>query len=148
MVRREMARRPDPDEAPALASFVRATLGCGCPEEVFRDLRIRLHPRGFLGLPVEGVLEVGGRLLVVVCTPEAWRDVAQVLPTLLAAGQRIRDGAGFNRLRIVVPTARTEAVASSLGPRFSRLADADGRSFLHVVECSQVPAALVQPADG
>lgn len=148
MVKRETVRRPDPDEAPALVSFVRATLGCGCPEEVLRDLRIRLHPGGFRGLPVDGVLEVGGRLLVVVCTPEAWREVAQVLPTLLATGQRIRDGAGFNRLRIVVPVARTEAVASSLGTRFSRLAAADERSFLHVVERSRVPAALVPPADG
>ena len=91
-------------------SFIRDTLGCQCPAELFQELtdEVELSAGPLFSafsqadsslIPfLDRVLSVGGRLLVVVTRS---REKGTLL-SLLAAGKVVRDNLGFNRLRVAV----------------------------------------------
>lgn len=113
--------------------FVRDHLGCRCPDEVFRDIRLVDKPAAFAGLPVDYALEIGGRLLVVICQPERCGEVSRHLDDLFRQARTARDQGGFNRFRLVVPTIDQGEASEELESRFCALAGEDDRAHLHVV---------------
>jgi hypothetical protein len=122
------ALRPESRWARALARG----LGCGCPEEVFSQIRIR-------DLSVEGIgfaVEIGARLLIGIeaLRPRDEREGLSRLRALLEAGRGIRDREGLNRFRLVmlgdperfgVDGRAPLPSADALGP------DGDDRLHLH-----------------
>jgi len=84
-----------------LRRFVRHALGCACPEETLADIRVEPPPAALAGLPVERALNVGGRLLVLICSNEADPPDPDQARRLAAEATRLRDALGFNRVRIV-----------------------------------------------
>ena len=66
-------------------------------------------------------------------------QVASTLPGLIAAGLVERDGAGFNRLRVVVATDDPAALRPIVEQAFSESAPADDRLHLHVVQVGDLP---------
>ena len=115
-------------------SFIRDTLGCQCPAELFNELtdEVELSAGALFSafsqadsslIPfLDRVLSVGGRLLVVVTRSRE----KETLLRLLAAGKIVRDNLGFNRLRVAVifPGERPESV--NIAP-----CDLDDRTHLH-----------------
>ncbi len=75
-------------------------LGCGCPEEVFSEIRIG-------DLAEQGIafcVEIGGRLLIGI-EPMQGGDSEQErerIIGLLEKGRRLRDKDGYNRFRLVM----------------------------------------------
>ena len=120
--------------------FVRGELGCECPEEVFSDIQVLEKPAAWLGLPIDYALEIGGRLLVVVCLRERWHEVSRHLPELIHTGVQARDQRSLNRFRLVVPTTDRDAALEVLQSRFSALAGTDEKVHLHVVGLARLPA--------
>lgn len=116
--------------------FVRRTLGCSCPDEVFERIHTVAGPEAFNGLPVDYRIEIGGRLLVAVCVTAPWREVLRALEAVVAAGRRYRDRNGFNRFRLVVAAQRAHEAQAVLQPVFD--AAGDEKTHLHVL----TPAAL------
>jgi hypothetical protein len=127
-------------EPSALARFVRDVLGCGCPEEILRAIRVdrgRLVP----GLDVEVTrLDVGGRLLVYVVPAAA----AQPLPALVAAaveaGVSERDRRGFNRFRLVLAADSPAALERPARDALAACERRDERVHLHVVSSAELSA--------
>ena len=113
--------------------FVRDHLGCGCPDEVFRDIRLVDKPAAFALLPVDYALEIGGRLLVVICQPARCVEVSRHLDDLFRQASKARDQGGFNRFRLIVPAIDQGATSQELESRFSALAGEDDRAHLHIV---------------
>jgi len=118
--------------------FLRNELGCRCPDEVLLDIRVVDKPSAFAGLPVDYALEIGGRLLVVVCLPGPCSEISGQLEALVHQGRQARDQGGLNRFRLVVPALDQGVAAQELQNRCSALTGGDGRTHLHVV----APAAL------
>lgn len=116
--------------------FVRETLGCTCPDEVFNQIR-QLEQDALLA-SAHAVYEIGGRLCVAVYVPANWRELAQNLGQLVAAGMRYRDQHGFNRFRLVVACRDDDAVIQ-LPQAFEALPEIDDKVHLHVVPPSQLP---------
>jgi hypothetical protein len=111
-----------------LVRFIRSTLGCGCPDEVLRSIRVS---RG-----AEAVsLDVGGRLLV-----RLVRASGLDLGEAVTAGRAERDGSGFNRFRLVAIGADAEEL-DRLQREWSRLA-VDDRLHLHTLGPEAVPEGL------
>ena len=125
-------------------SFIRDTLGCQCPAELFQELTDEVELTAGLLFSafsqadeslvpfLDRILSVGGRLLVVVtrsCEQET-------LFRLLAAGKIVRDNLGFNRLRVAVifPGELPETV--NIAP-----CDLDNRIHLHFIA---LPDVLVE----
>ena len=118
--------------------FIRDTLGCECPPELFQDLadEVELSDGPLYGafsltdeslLPLmDRVFSVGGRLLVVVTRSFERETVLR----FLEAGKGVRDQMGFNRFRLVVmaPDGQDETLAAMP-------AHFDDRVHLHFVAC-------------
>jgi hypothetical protein len=134
--------RPTPEQTEDLVLFVRQGLGCGCPDEVFSDIRIELQPEAFAGLPIDCLVRIGGRLLVAVCTSSEWRDAENNLGPVFKTGKGLRDQDGFNRFRFVLMTEETERAAQMVEARFHRLTGMDDRVHVHVVGPSALPSCL------
>jgi hypothetical protein len=119
--------------------FVRGTLGCTCPDEVFEQ--IALSPVSPLpGLPIDGSLEVGGRLLIYVSIVKDIHVLTERLEQIVREGKHARDSRGFNRFRFVVVAAQAEASKAVLAPLFSSLPFVDDKVHLHVISDEGITA--------
>jgi hypothetical protein len=112
--------------------FVRGTLGCACPDEVFEHISISpLNPCP--GLPVDGSLEVGGRLLIYISFNSDIQVLRENLEQIIRQGKEIRDRRGFNRFRYVVVADKVEALNAVLVPLFDALPFIDEKVHLHII---------------
>ncbi len=116
--------------------FVRKSLGCGCPDEVFEHIRIR--ERSDLFSLRNTVFEIGGRLFVVVIDAPEWRAVEPHLGGIVQTGRTYRDRHGYNRFRLVIATEDAGA-QRELGRLFEALPDIDDKTHLHVISPQQIP---------
>jgi len=128
----------NPSDRTAIERFVRDTLGCQCPDEVFRHVEV-----GPLSLPAgSGTgrrLVIGDRLLIHVVTAMERPDGAGWLESLAVAGRDERDRLAYNRYRLVVGSAADTGHREPLEKRFTRALEGDDRAHLHVVAADQLP---------
>jgi hypothetical protein len=112
--------------------FARVTLGCSCPDEVFEQIAV--SPVSPLpGLPIDGSLEIGGRLLIYVSIDKDIPVLTGSLEQIIREGRNARDSRGFNRLRFVVVTANADETEAVLAPLFSSLPFVDDKVHLHII---------------
>jgi hypothetical protein len=126
------------NDTTAIERFVRGTLGCQCPDEVFRHVEV-----GPLPLPAGGVtgrrLVIGNRLLIhLVAAPERTNEAGWIERVALA-GRDERDRLAFNRYRLVVASTSEAADRTSLEQRFASALAGDDRAHLHVLAADQLP---------
>jgi hypothetical protein len=132
----------DPD---SIEHFVRSTLGCGCPEEVFQHLVVsRLPP--IAGRPPIVQLQVGSRLLIHVVPSPDGAATSGWIEQLAANGRAARDRHGYNRFRLVITSLAPLASAREIEERFARAILGDEKAHLHFVGSEQLPADLATPA--
>jgi hypothetical protein len=123
-----------------LRTFIRSTLGCGCPDEVLRSIDCS-HTTVDCDQDTRlSRIDVGGQLLVYVLHASGNpHQAAATLPAIVASGLVERDGAGFNRLRVVVAADDPNALRPIVEQAFSESAPADDRLHLHVVQVGDLP---------
>ncbi len=125
---------------PQATHFIRHTLGCGCPDEVFEHIRIDMLPEVFIGLPVDYMIDVGGRLLVAVCASADWRQVQQSLTGIVRRAREYRDRNGINRFRLVVAAEDADEARAVLQSVFDdAVSDGDEKMHLHVLKQAALP---------
>ncbi len=73
---------------------------------VLRDIGVEPPPPDLAALPVDWLLKVGGRLLVLICRADLDITDARTLARLGEAAAALRDACGFHRVRIVLPLSR------------------------------------------
>ncbi len=129
------------DKLQAVKDFVISVLGCKCPEEVFRDIRLNRVPESAGGVPLLFDIRVGGRLLIFGVAAEHLKGSDQ-FAALAAAGCKARDEGGFNRFRLVVVSSG-DVVESVLRRQWAELSGLDERMHLHVVAREVTGAFLV-----
>ncbi len=127
------------DPALDLVRFIRHTLGCGCPPEVFASIDVRLHPGELAGVPIEASIDVGSRLLVLVLGGGAFARFERSLPDVLSRSRAMRDEGGFSRVRLVIVPAPGEGTAGGLQQQLRRTAGGDDRLHLHVIQSESLP---------
>ena len=137
-------RMNDADQG-TIESFVRGTLGCSCPDEVFHSISIARLPALAARPPVLQLL-VGSRLLIHIVTLPAGAAVNGWLEQLAAQGRATRDRHGYNRFRLVLATSAAAPLRGDLEARFARATGNDQRAHLHLIGSDRLPPALV-PAD-
>ncbi len=135
-------------DATEIERFVRGTLGCRCPDEVFRSISIRqLRPIGRRLAHTE--LLVGSRLLIQVLEAPLEAESNSWLEQVVGDGRAARDRHGYNRFRLVlvVPASAGNAIdRDALGARFARATTGDERAHLHLLTQDQLPLSLHPPA--
>ncbi|NQT00441.1 MAG: hypothetical protein HQ580_00305 [Planctomycetes bacterium] len=127
----------------AIKEFVRNTLGCNCPEEVFQYIDCRTVVN--IGENIVPVYEIniGNRLLIFAAGIDEVDSLRYVLSKLVQAGINKRDEKKFNRFRLVLLTARENDVAEEALGIFNSLVT-DEKAHLHVINKDDFPINLNQ----
>jgi lysophospholipase L1-like esterase len=122
----------------AIERFVRGTLGCRCPDEVFQHVEV-----GPLLLPAGGEtgrrLVIGNRLLIHLVTALERADLPGWVESLAVAGRDERDRLAYSRYRLVVGSTTEMGDHSSLEQRFTQALEGDDRAHLHVLAADRLP---------
>jgi hypothetical protein len=121
--------------------FVRHTLGCGCPDEVFNDLEMSREDARPGEPPVRKLL-VGRRLLICILDCEEFADLAAVLPGLVRKYRRERDRLDYNRVRMVIATSQPMTLLTVADRLFQTLPEVDERMHLHVLQADHLRELL------
>ncbi len=132
-----------PDRA-SIEHFVRSTLGCGCPDEVFQSIAISRSPAA-AGRPPIVQLLVGSRLLIHVAAPPPGSPANGWIEQLAANGRAMRDRHGYNRFRLVIASPAPLRPVRDIEERFARAVVGDEKAHLHWVGHEQLPAGLELP---
>ena len=131
----------DPSHVDEITRFVRGTLGCQCPDDVFRSIVIGQERTPDDGAPFTRLL-VGDRLLIYIHETQPAKATTATVSKLATQGRTERDDKQYNRFRLVIvaddPTELLTAAQSS----FADVAGTDDRAHLHVLATHQLPHAL------
>ena len=124
-----------------IARFVRDTLGCTCPPEVFEHIELESIADDTNPHPLQRIV-LGERLLVYL----AFRTGPGGLPSRVAAltvrGRRDRDDHCYNRFRLVIAGGYEGAIREQAASRFKEIAEGDKKLHLHFVAVDDMPPLL------
>ena len=118
-----------------LLHFVRGTLGCKCPDEVFQSValdRQQDHTR----------LMIGDRLLIYVVEVATDSAAGKSVSLLASRGLEDRNSKRLNRFRLVVATPEPTPRLEEAKAAFAAVAGNDDRAHLHLIATGQLPAEL------
>jgi hypothetical protein len=119
----------------AITRFVRETLGCKCPDEVFRHIEFTQQPEGCAIQYTK--ITIGGRLLIYLYqTVHTEADLDKKLEELLGRGREERDSSGLNRFRLVIAADEPGSIKETLIDKFESLRGSDEKLHLHVISRS------------
>ena len=119
-----------------IMEFVRHTLGCACPDEVFDQ--IEYQDGDGLANTYTRSITLGERLLIYIWETNDPSRIEGNLPAILLSGKDERDRRGLNRFRIVIATDDVERIGSIAQRVFRDLSDKDKKVHLHVVSMHDV----------
>jgi len=118
--------------------FVQNTLGCGCPEEVFRSIELRCNVRLSSFITLDHAIVIGNKLLVYIAKAGSAGCIEEHLPVLVAGGKKERDEKGLNRFRLVLISDRPDTVRQAAERQFDELRGNDEKVHLHVIKKNQL----------
>jgi hypothetical protein len=133
----------DPSEIRAITQFVRGTLGCNCPDEVFETMTISPDQQLETGATYTRLL-VGQRLLIYVLNAARGTQISTTVSSLTTRGCAERDAGDLNRFRLVLATAHPTRIVAEAQTSFDAAAGCGDRSHLHVIASDQLPDPLRQ----
>ena len=118
--------------------FVRETLGCTCPDEVFQHVDCRAGENTLLDYEID----VGNRLLIFVASIDRETPLKSLIQQLAWDGINKRNVEDFNRFRLVLLAEMPTDFADEASAIFQSLG-ADDKVHLHVVSKDGFPARNV-----
>ena len=133
--------RLNPHHTDEITRFIRGTLGCQCPDDVFQSIVIGEERTADHGEPFTRLL-VGDRLLIYIVPTSATAAVPDTLAALARRGQVERDAKGYNRFRLVIASRDAAAQSTAARAVFDAALGHDDKAHLHLVAGSEIPIAL------
>jgi hypothetical protein len=117
--------------------FVRNTLHCTCPDEVFEHIECEAAVKTRNGPVLDYEINVGNRLLIYVVRVREHQDTfPDKISQLVRLGTNKRDACGFNRFRLVLLATNPGSMEERASEIFSPLV-LDERVHLHVISDDQ-----------
>lgn len=120
-----------------IKTFVRQTLGCGCPEEVFEYIDCQSNIT-LNDIVLRNRINIGNRLLIYIVEVHNTDSLKHVLPILIEMGKKERDNSKFNRFRLVAASDnidKTKKVADDI----FRTIEKDEKIHLHIILKTDLP---------
>lgn len=120
-------------------TFVKQTLGCACPEEVFTYIDCQSNIKLNDEIVLSNKVNIGNRLLIYVIEVNNPNLINYILPSIVNIGKKERDGLGFNRFRLVIITDKLNEIKQAADIVFKTLRDKDERIHLHILPQNILP---------
>jgi hypothetical protein len=121
-----------------IKTFVKQTLGCACPEEVFEFIDCQSHIKLNDNIALRNKINIGNRLLIYVVEVNNIDSLQNVLSFLVNSGKTERDNLRFNRFRLVLVTEKFGEIKETAESIFNTI-NKDDKVHLHVVDRNKVP---------
>jgi hypothetical protein len=112
--------------------FVKETLGCSCPEEVFRSVDCKRNVPLGGGVILNSVITIGDRLLIHIVDDNQVL-VEKHLAFLVSTGRRERDSRGLSRFRLVIVLDGSSGNGDAIKRAFDELQEKDENIHLHCI---------------
>ena len=119
-----------------IIEFVRHTLGCTCPDEVFDQIEYQ-EGSGHIGTYTRSIT-LGARLLIYIWETDDPVLIKANLAAMLHSGKDERDRRGLNRFRAIVATDDVERIGVVAQEVFQDFTDRDEKMHLHVVSMHDI----------
>ena len=113
--------------------FVRKTLGCTCPKEVFQHIECKTDVGVNDNIILSYEINIGNKLLIFVFHADDIDPLGPVISQLVGAGTRQRDERGFIRFRLVLVCKEPDSIADQASTIFNSIGADDERVHLHVI---------------
>jgi len=130
----------NPADRQSIEHFVRTTLGCKCPDEVFDSITILRAPTPTVATP-HTRLVIGNRLLIDVVEAQTAKATASATRPA-RKGRAERDAKQYTRYRLVVASDYPIELLSAAKTSFASVAGDDNHAHLHILATDQLPDAL------
>ena len=116
-----------------LKAFVKNTLGCGCPEKVFKKIDVS---KLLTVVDEEDAtrIVVGDTLLIYVIRPITSANFFDSVESIGLAGKADRDANSYNRFRLVVSGIEDGVQQEKVSERFSKSFNTDEKMHIHFVD--------------
>ena len=131
----------NPADRQSIEHFVRTTLGCKCPDEVFESIVLEPAPTSRDALP-HTRLVIGNRLLICIHETQPAKTTTAAVSNLAQQGLAERDAKHYNRFRLVLASTHPTQLLDDARASFASVAGDDPRAHLHVLATEQLPHAL------
>ena len=120
-----------------IKTFVKNTLGCGCPEEVFEYIDCQSNIK-LNDVVLRNRINIGNRLLIYIVEVHNGDSLKNVLPLLIATGKKERDDLKFNRFRLVLASDNIDETKKVADDVF-RTIEKDEKIHLHIIFKTDIP---------
>lgn len=127
-----------------IKSFVKQTLGCACPEEVFEYIDCQSNIVLNENIVLRNKINIGNRLLIYIVESSNPASMKNILPFLVNTGKTERDNLRFNRFRLVLVTENLDEIKEAAESLFNTIYK-DEKIHLHVVSKDKVPKGMSSP---
>lgn len=122
-----------------IKTFVKLTLGCTCPEEVFEYIDCQSNIKLNDDILLHDKINIGNRLLIYVVEANNPGLIKNVLPFLVNTGKKERDNLRFNRFRLVLVTENLDKIKEIAESIFDTI-HKDDKVHLHVIQKDNIPS--------
>jgi hypothetical protein len=118
-----------------IKTFVKQTLGCACPEEVFEYIDCQSNIKLNDDILLHNKINIGNRLLIYIVEANNPGLIKNVLPFLVNTGKKERDNLRFNRFRLVLVTDKLDEIKETAESIFDTI-QKDEKVHLHILRSS------------
>jgi len=125
-----------------IKNFVVTTLGCTCPDEVFRTISLEDDALIIGNLPISFKIIIGNRLLLYFLSAHNLTRPKEQLKAIIEAAACERDENSYNRARIVLIMNDGNTTGNEVLSLFNRLKGADEKVHLHMVSQDEIPSFM------
>lgn len=127
-----------PAMSQVIKEFVRQTLGCDCPQEVFNFIDCQRIVKIDENTKPDYQINIGNRLLIFVVMIDKTDSLKKIIPNLVQAGIKKRNENKFNRFRLVLLTTKTNDTAQQAKVIFNSILT-DDKTHLHIIDVNDFP---------
>lgn len=118
--------------------FVRKSLGCNCPQEVFEYIDNQSSVKIDENIILDYEINIGNRLLIFAAGIDKIDSLETVIIKLIQTGMKKRNEKKFNRFRLVLLTTGINDIAEKAQEIFNSVIS-DEKIHLHIIDKADFP---------
>ena len=127
-----------PDMKDSIIKFVKQTLGCQCPDEVFSHIECEQDIHLDNDIVLNARINAGNRLLIYIVEASDVLFIKENLSSMIKGGKKEQEKQGFNRFRLVLACDNANLLSPDADKLFDELKAGDDKMHLHLIKKKEI----------